>query len=445
MLQRLIIACLGLALPFAAGGSAAGAGRPRPNIILILADDFGYECLGANGGQSYRTPHLDRLAAGGMRFDRCHVQPMCTPTRVELLTGLSNVRNYFAFDILRRDQVTVAQVLQRAGYATGACGKWQLGAEPDSPRHFGFAEALLWQHTRRPPRYANPGLERDGVEQDWRNGAYGPDLIQDFALDFIARHKAEPFFLYYPMMLTHEPFQPTPDSPDWDPTAEGEAVHRDARHFAAMVEYMDKLVGRLDARLAELGIRDDTLVLFMGDNGTAERITSRFRGADVRGGKSTTTHRGTHVPLIVSWPAAIAADGVNGDLIAAVDVLPTLCAAAGVAAPAACDGVSFLPQLRGQAGTPRQWIYAWYSPRQRHDPTLREYAFDEHHKLYRDGRLFDLAADPEEAAPLPADGRAEPAVVAAIKLQAVLDRFQGARPEQLEREFEAARRAAGRR
>ena len=217
------------------------------------------------------------------------------------------------------------------------------------------------------------------------------------------------------------------------------------RHFAAMVEYMDKLVGRLDARLAELGIRDDTLVLFMGDNGTAERITSRFRGADVRGGKSTTTHRGTHVPLIVSWPAAIAADGVNGDLIAAVDVLPTLCAAAGVAAPAACDGVSFLPQLRGQAGTPRQWIYAWYSPRQRHDPTLREYAFDEHHKLYRDGRLFDLAADPEEAAPLPADGRAEPAVVAAIKLQAVLDRFQGARPEQLEREFEAARRAAGRR
>lgn len=441
MLHRLVILWLAMASPLVACGSAAGAGRPRPNIILIVADDFGYECLGANGGQSYRTPHLDRLAAGGMRFDRCHVQPMCTPTRVELLTGLSNVRNYFAFGILPRDQVTIAQLLQRAGYATGACGKWQLGPEPDSPRHFGFAETLLWQHTRRPPRYANPGLERDGVEQDWRNGAYGPDLIDEFARDFITRHQAEPFFLYYPLMLTHEPFQPTPDSPDWDPTAEGEAVHRDVRHFAAMIEYMDKLVGRLDGRLAELGIRDDTLVLFMGDNGTAERVTSRFRGAEVRGGKSTTTHRGTHVPLIASWPAAIAAGGVNDDLIAAVDVLPTICASAGVAVPAACDGVSFLPRLRGEAGTPRQWIYAWYSPRQRHDPTLREYAFDERYKLYRDGRFFDLVADPEEAAPLPADVRTAPAVAAAIKLQAAIDRFRDARPERLDREFEAARRA----
>lgn len=432
-----------VALCLAALAPAGAAAARPPNIVLILADDFGYECLAANGGQSYRTPRLDRLAAAGVRFERCHVQPMCTPTRVELLTGLSNARNYREFGILPRDQVTIAQRLKQAGYATGVCGKWQLGREPDSPRHFGFDESLLWQHTRRPPRYANPGLERDGVERDWRDGAYGPDLVNDFALDFVARHKDGPFFLFYPMMLTHDPFQPTPDSPDWDPAAQGEDVNRDVRHFAAMVEYMDKLVGRLDDRLTELGIRDDTLVLFLGDNGTSVRVTSRFQGADFRGGKSQTTHRGTHVPLIASWPGVVRAGRVNGDLIAAVDVLPTLCAAAGIDAPGGCDGVSFLPQIEGRPGMPREWIYAWYSPRQRHDATVTEYAFDERHKLYRDGRLYDLQADPEERTPLPAAGRVDPAAAAAVKLQGVLERFANARPERLDREFEAARRAAG--
>jgi arylsulfatase A len=441
--QLLVRALVG-ALPWlAVCCPALGAGAGRPNIILILADDFGYECVGANGGQSYRTPHLDRLAAAGMRFERCHVQPMCTPTRVELLTGLSNVRNYYAFDILLRDQVTVAHRLRDAGYATGVCGKWQLGREPDSPRHFGFDEALLWQHTRRPPRYANPGLERDGVERDWRSGEYGPDLVNDFALDFITRHQDGPFFLFYPLMLTHEPFQPTPDSPEWDATAVGENVNRDVRHFGAMVEYMDKLVGRLEARLAELGIRDDTLLVFLGDNGTAGRVTSRFQGADFRGGKAETTHRGTHVPLIVSWPAVVRGGRVNGDLIAAVDLLPTLCAAADVDVPGACDGVSFLPQLQGRPAAPRPWIYAWYSPRRRHDPTVWEYAFDEHYKLYRDGRFYDLTSDPEEAVALPVAGRSGAAAAAAARLQGVLQRFANARPERLDREFEAAGRAAG--
>ena len=426
---------LGVVLVCAAVVPSLAAGGDRPNIILILVDDFGYECLAANGGQSYRTPHLDRLAAGGVRFERCHVQPMCTPTRVELLTGLSNARNYHSFGVLPRDQTTVAQVLRGQGYATGVCGKWQLGREPDSPRHFGFDEAFLWQHTRRPPRYANPGLERDGVEQDWQSGEYGPDLVNEFALDFVARHKHRPFFLFYPMILTHDPFQPTPDSPDWDPAARGDDAQSDVRQFVEMVEYMDKLVGRLDARLAEVGIRDDTLVLLLGDNGTSQQVTSRFQGADFRGGKSKTTHRGTHVPLIASWPGAVRAGRVNRDLIAAVDVLPTLCAAAGIDALRASDGVSFLPQIQGRAGTPREWLYAWYSPRQRRDDAVAEYAFDEHYKLYRDGRLYDLVADPEEQTPLPASGRAAPAAAAAAKLQDVLDRFANARPERLDHEF----------
>jgi arylsulfatase A len=281
----------------------------RPNVILIMADDFGYECVTANGGQSYQTPHLDRLAAAGVRFEHCHVQPLCTPTRVQLMTGRYNVRNYLNFGTLVRSETTFAHLLKQAGYATGICGKWQLG---------------------RPPRYANPGLEHNGVEKDFASGEYGPKLVSDFALDFVTRHKDKPFFLYYPMMLTHGPFQPTPDSRNWDPKAQGENVNNRPEHFADMVAYMDKMIGRLDARLAELGIRDNTLLLFLGDNGTGKGLTSRFKGTNYEGGKGTTTARGTHVPLIASWPAVMKTGRVNRDLISSADFLPTICEAAGV-------------------------------------------------------------------------------------------------------------------
>lgn len=430
-----VLSLFGLIGPVLADDSAE---KPRrPNIVLVLADDLGYECVGANGGESYRTPHLDRLAATGVRFDQCHVQPLCTPTRVQLMTGKYNVRNYLSFGTLVRTETTFAQLLKQAGYATGICGKWQLGHEKDSPKHFGFDEACLWQHTRRPPRYANPGLEYNGEQRDFKHGEYGPTLVNDFALDFIERHQARPFFLYYPMILTHNPFQPTPDSSDWDPEAEGEAVHHDVKHFADMTAYMDKMIGRLDAKLAELGIRDNTLLLFVGDNGTNSTVTSRFRGADYQGGKGTTTARGTHVPMIASWPAIIGQGCINNDLVSSADFLPTLCAAAGVATPADVDGVSFLPQLQGRRGSPREWLYCWYSPRQRRNLTVKEFAFDQHYKLYRDGRLFDLRADPFESRPLEASERTAPVAEAEAKLRAVLGRFDSARPAELDRLFQA--------
>lgn len=403
----------------------------RPNLILIMADDFGYECVGANGGQSYQTPHLDRLATGGVRFENAHSYPLCTPTRVALMTGKHNVRNYLNFGTLPRSETTFAHLLKKAGYATGICGKWQLGKETDSPQHFGFDESLLWQQTRRPPRYANPGLELNGVEKEYPEGSYGPTLINDFALDFVTRHRDQPFFLYYPMILTHDPFQPTPDSANWDPKAVGEKVHRDVKHFADMTAYLDKMIGRLDAKLGELGIRDNTLLIFLGDNGTHSSVTSRLDGAAYPGGKGTTTARGTHVPLIASWPAAVKDGRVCQDLVGAVDFLPTLCEAAGVDVPDGIDGVSFLPQLKGDPGSPRDALYLWYSPRQKADLSVKEWAFDRTHKLYRDGRFFDLANDPFEASPL--DLAAAPG--ARAKLQAVLDHYTGARPADLDRAF----------
>ena len=427
-MQRLLLLATALII--------ASAGARPPNLILIMADDFGFECVGANGGESYATPNLDRLAASGLRFEHCHVQPLCTPTRVQIMTGRYNVRNYLHFGVLPRTETTFGQLLQQAGYATGICGKWQLGRETDAPQHFGFVEACLWQHTRRPPRYTNPGLEFNGIEKDYHNGEYGPRLVNDWALDFIQRHHDKPFFLYYPMILTHDPFQPTPNSANWDPKAVGEQVKRNTKNFADMVAFMDQMIGRLDRHLEALGIRDQTLLLFLGDNGTHKSITSRFRSTDYQGGKGSTTRRGTHVPLIANWPSVIRQGRVCSDLISSTDFLPTLCAAAGVQAPQDIDGVSFLPQLRGEAGSPRDWLYTWYSPRQRRDLNVLECAFDHHFKLYRDGRFFDLRADPfEEQPPLTAPFTSEQ-TTAKTKLQTTLDRFTDARPAALDRQFE---------
>src|SRR6478672_3148143 len=316
-----------LVLPLALylfANAAFAADAPKPNIVLVLADDLGYETLGCDGGESYKTPNLDRLAAAGMRFERCNVQPLCTPTRVQLMTGMSNVRNYIEFGTMEPKSTTFGNLLKNAGYATAIAGKWQLGHDKDLPQRFGFDESCLWQHTRRPPRYANPGLEFNGAERDFNKGEYGPDLVSDFALNFIEKNKSKPFFLYYPMMLTHAPYQPTPDSPEWDPKAQGEKVNHDNKHFADMVAYMDKLVGKVVTKLDDLKIRDNTLIIFLGDNGTGKGVRSKLRGVEYPGGKGTTNARGMHVPLIANWPDHIHV-GVNDDLIDSTDFLPTVC------------------------------------------------------------------------------------------------------------------------
>jgi arylsulfatase A len=427
------------------GGGGPARGEPseparpegRPNVILIMADDLGYETIGANGGTSYRTPVLDRLAATGVRFEHCHVQPLCTPTRVQIMTGIYNVRNYITFGTIDPQVTTFGHLFRRAGYATGITGKWQLGRDPNLPRQLGFDEALLWQHTRRPPRYANPGLELNGVERDYHQGEYGPDLINQFARDFISRHQDEPFFLYYPMILTHGPYQPTPDSPDWDPKAIGEEVNINKAHFADMVAYMDKLIGKLLADLDTLGLRERTLLIFLGDNGTGAGTRSMMGEVEVRGGKGSTTAAGMRVPLIASWPGTLARGRVCSDLVDSTDFLPTLCEAAGITIPAdlAIDGRSFLPQLRGEPGNPREWIYSWYSPR---GEPLKEFAFDQRWKLYRSGEVFDLAEDPEERQPKAVGDLSREAAERIRVLGAALERYRDARPADLPRPGENA-------
>jgi len=433
---------------FVVSAALAGAAERKPNLVLIMADDLGYETIGADGGTSYRTPVLDRLAATGVRFDQCYAQPLCTPTRVQLMTGLSNARNYIDFGNMDRDAVTFANLLKPAGYATCMVGKWQLGQEPTLPKKFGFDEHCLWWFLRRAERYKNPGLEINGVSKDWTNNEYGPDLLSDYALDFIQRKKDEPFFLYYAMTLTHDPYEATPDSPGYA-RADRKAAKRNGgsdkvrfRNFHDMVEYTDKLVGKVVARLEALGLRENTLVIFLGDNGTGRGTPSQMGDRLVLGGKGMPKDRGMHVPMIVNWPGAIGSGRVVNDLVDTTDFLPTLLDVAHVPLPQDIpfDGRSFLPQLRGERGQPREWIYSWYSPRQNNNKTITEFAFNRDFKLYRTGQFYDLRTDREEEHALKVSELSGETAAAAAQLQRALDRYKDARPARLEEPEPAAKK-----
>ena len=428
----------GLALGTLSKLQAATANKAgKTNILLIMADDLGYECIGANGGTSYKTPILDKLAAEGVRFEHCYAQPLCTPSRVKIMTGMYNVRNYVKFGLLDEDQTTFAHLLKGAGYATCVVGKWQLGGGPGGPKHFGFDESCLWQHTRKrtdsekhDTRYPNPKLEVNGKPVDYSDGKFGPDVVTDFACDFMQRNKEKPFLVYYPMMLTHCPFVPTPGTPDWDPKDMGSKSYKgDAKYFGDMVTHMDKMVGRLLAKLEELGIRENTLVLFTGDNGTDKPVVSMLNGKKVAGAKGSMTDAGTRVPLIASWPGVAPKGKVYQDLVDFSDFLPTMCECAGANVPEKLniDGKSFLPQVKGEKGHPRDWIYCWYNPGG--GPTGKEFARNQQYKLYRTGEFYDISADVLEKKPLTNAALDDKAKAVKKLLQEALDKYKDARPE----------------
>ncbi len=435
------VAAIGLAGVLPENLMAAGHKvSKKPNIVLIMADDLGYECLGANGGTSYKTPVLDKLSATGIRFEHCYSQPLCTPSRVKLMTGINNVRNYTIFGQLQRTQTTFAHLLKDAGYATCVVGKWQLGKEKDSPRHFGFDESCLWQHFRgrtdeeeHDTRFSSPRLEVNGEPVNYSNGQYGPDVVSDYGCDFISRAKGRPFLLYYPMILTHCPFTPTPDSKDWDPKDPGSNTYKgNGRYFGDMVAYMDKIVGKFIKKLEELGLRENTVVIFTGDNGTDTPIVSMMNGQKVTGAKGTMTDAGTRVPLVANWPGTISAGTVCGDIVDFSDVAPTLYDLAGVTIPKQLklDGRSFLPQLKGDKGHPRDWIYCWYS-RNGDAAAAKEFARNQRYKLYRTGEFYDIQNDVLENKNLAAaDMDAETKQTRAL-LQKALNQYTNARPASL--------------
>lgn len=375
----------------------------EPNVVLIMADDMGYECVGANGSTFYQTPNLDRLAAEGIRFEQAYSQPVCTPSRVQIMTGRYNARNYVGFAKLHPHEITFGNVMKRAGYKTCVAGKWQLEGGFEGPTKFGFDEYCLWQLTRRPSRYDNPGLEINGKEVD-HPGDYGPDVINDYIIDFIRRNRDQPFFVYYPMLLPHFPFHKTPDGKAWNKN--NTKLDRTTYYFRDMVAYADKMVGRLDHALSEMGLRENTLLIFTCDNGTKKGIRSPFKGGSVIGGKGTTPNAGTHVPFIANWPGTIKPGHVSQELVDFSDLLPTLAELGGAGMPTdrIIDGRSFLPLLKGQPGKSRDWVYCWYQRDGKRNGSARVFARNQTYKLYSTGEFYNVPADELEQRPLTPEG-----------------------------------------
>jgi len=378
------------------------AATKKPNVLLIMADDVGFECYSSYGSEFYKTPNIDSLATGGARFTQAYSQPICTPTRVKIMTGKYNFRNYMHFGELDLTQPTFAKEAKKEGYRTVIAGKWQLSPENlNGPHQAGFDEYYLWHFQGLDPkqapeefknkgsRFKSPKLYDNGKLVEGTEGKYGPDMVSDYLCDFFKRNKEQPFVAYYPMILVHNPFDPTPDSPDWEKM---DKKRGSLEHFRDMVHYMDKVVGKLVASLEENGLRENTLVIVTGDNGTNQGITSPFPGrGGIKGGKGKTTDAGNRVAFVANWPGVIPAEQEIDTPIDFADLLPTIVDTVGGSIPDYADGQSLLPIMKGDSSRARGWVFQSYN--RGSDGPYVSFVRDAEWKLYADGRLFHVPAD----------------------------------------------------
>jgi arylsulfatase A len=361
-----------------------------------------------------------------MRFDAAHANPLCTPSRVKLMTGRYNLRNYVQFEHLAAGETTFAHVLSEAGYHTMVAGKWQLAeAGGQTPEDAGFDEHRVWHLNGKGSRYEDPLLTTNGVATD-HVGSYGPDLFAEYINDFMKEHRDEPFLVYYPMVIPHGPHVPPPGYDDGG---------SDQANFKLMVEYMDDIVGRITGTLDALGLREKTLILFLGDNGTHTSLVSYLEDDAIAGGKGLTTDAGTRVPFIASWPGEVPRGSSNNDIVDLSVVLPTLAEAAGAAAylPDHIDGASILDRLKGLASDPSGLIYVYYRPnRGSADLRFAEFARSLQFKLYATGEFFDISTDPLEESPIALGTGGASADAARDELRAYIDSIRQADPMAVE-------------
>jgi len=392
----------------------------KPNIIFILADDFGIGGLACYGSDRFKTPNLDVLAQTGVRFEHCFSMPLCAPSRAVCMTGrypfrTGVVNNGSGAQAHPDKEMCIAKVLKYAGYATAVAGKWRqlsyFTTKQDAQR-WGFDEFLIWGvDGSKGERYWDPVYNKNGQLLSDTKGKYGPNLLHEFIVDFIRRHKDQPFFVYYPTPLIHAPILRTPDSP-----AKG------ADHYADNIAYLDKLVGKLVAELDSMNLREKTLIVFTGDNGCTpqasgtkgSRSGGTLHGKAIDGAKGDMKEGGSRVPLIVNWKGTTPAGLASKDLVDFSDFFPTFAELAGAKLPQGLiiDGQSFAPQLQGQTGKPRQWVFVQLDQ--------KWYVRDARWKLNERGELFDMKDAPFEEILVQPD-TAEPAAQAArTKLQAAL-------------------------
>ena len=385
----------------------------KPNIVFILADDLGIDGVGAYGADFFKTPVIDKLAKEGIRYTNAYTVPLCGPSRALLMTGrygfrTGAVNQDMVSDIKPSAETMMPAILKKAGYTTSMIGKW--GQLPSDPAAFGFDDYLRYfgsgvyvSRTDKKDKYVINGKEALLKKQE-----YMPDLMHEHLVDFMAKHKSDPFYLYYSLTHVHGEIIATPDSKP------GTTDYKEL--YADNIAYMDKLVGKLIHALDSLKLRDNTLIVFMGDNGTAGQAAGigRVNGKKIIGKKGSMQEGGSLVPMIVNWPGVIKKPGVSNSLIDAADFVPTFAEIAGAALPTnnVLDGKSFAYQLRGGKGTAREWIFTglgndWY---------VRSANW----KLMRSGDLYDMRKAPFEE---PLAVMDEKTTIEKQKLQAVLDKL----------------------
>jgi arylsulfatase A-like enzyme len=373
--------------------------RPKPNFVFLLADDLGWKDLGCYGSTFYETPNIDRLARGGMRFTNAYAAcPVCSPTRASIMAGKYPARmhttDYFGgrrkgrmlpasyIHQLPQKEVTIAEVLKVAGYRTGFFGKWHLGAKPHTPQSQGFDVNFAGFRGGMPPGgyfspYKNPELT------DGPKGEHLTERLTDEALKFIDQSKDQPFLLYFSYYNVHTPLQtkpeyrakyiakreklPEPTGPKWLPEGNRKCRQiQDHAVYAGMVQHLDESVGRVLAKIEQLGLSDNTIIIFMSDNGglsTSEgHPTSNL---PLRAGKGWLYEGGIREPMIVRWPGATKPNSTCDSPIISTDFYPTMLEMAGLPknADQHMDGRSFVSQLRGsRQSLPRSlfWHYPHY-------------------------------------------------------------------------------------
>ncbi|MDZ4852287.1 MAG: sulfatase-like hydrolase/transferase [Pirellulaceae bacterium] len=407
LLTLLLVTSLGVAQAFAAPGA-------KPNIIFILADDLGIGNVGCYGSDNYKTPNIDKLAAEGTRFMKCFTAALCGPSRALILSGRYAFRNgssnQDACTQMPTKELRVARTLKTAGYVSSAIGKW--GQLPGEPNDAGFDDYLrfngsgVYRNTKpeRPERYSVNGKEKKLGDKE-----YMPDLLHEHMMGFIKKHQKDPFFIYYCLSSVHGELLPTPD-----------AASDRGDLMADNILFMDKLIGKLVSELEALNLREKTLLVFMGDNGTGKAWAekSSIAGRQLSGMKGSMLECGGLVPMIANWPSKIPTGNVCNDLIDSTDLLPTFAQLAGAKLPEGdlLDGHSFAPLLLGTVGKPREWIY--------NQLASMWYVRDASWKLNEKGELFDMSDAPFTETLITADTPASH--IARTKLATVLAKLNPA-------------------
>ena len=429
------------------GTGSAGESADAPNIIFIMADDLGAECFGSYGGTSYRTPNIDAIAAAGMRFENAYSMPLCGPSRACVLSGRYPFRSGVAasqgirgFEVPwgrgPKPEITFGNLLRDAGYATAMAGKWamcQFDKSPDHAIECGFDEYCLWPKfyaEKFTKRYWTPTVFEDGRLHADVKDTFGPDRYCDYLIRFMRRNKDRRFLLYYPMALIHGPLESPPgfEGDGEEDRSKNGSAREASPLFKANVEYMDRLVGRIVDAVDELDLGRRTLILFTADNGTEPQVLSTLGDRVVKGGKFTISDEGTRVPFVARWVGTIEPGRVSDDMIDLTDILPTFAELAGAPVPTdrIIDGRSFAPQLRGEPGHPRQWVYL-EGPLKRPvdgEVTLIRSVRDREWRLDQAGNLFDMSDryDPQLVEP---GARGPEAASARKRLQAAMDSVRG--------------------